>query len=407
MAAMTIERQARQARSRYLRTVAAEGGGARGATVLLLGDTLAAIAFAAGLSRAIVAVRDGTMAMLPWLTLALLAGVARGIFTMAASRLGAAGAQSAKLGLRRRIMAALFRQRADAILTAGTIMNAAVDEVEAVDGYVSRFLPARIAAAIAPLLVLAAAALASPIAAGILAATLLPFILAMALAGGAAADESRRQFVALSQLSGLFADRIPRAAHHPGLSRGGTLRHCPRARRRRAGAAHDGGVADRVPVVGGARILRRALGWRWSRSMPGSTCLDCCLFRCRNSSICRAPSSCWRWPLNSTRRCGGWRPPTTISRRPRPPPSGCPRSRSRGIAENRKPTRRRRERRLRSAFRRMSQSAMRTMPNRRSPISRWRLRRVASSPWSVPIRQRQEQPAPPLAGDSSAEQTAK
>jgi ATP-binding cassette subfamily C protein CydD len=49
---------------------------------------------------------------------------------------------------------------------------------------------------------------ASPIAAGILGATLLPFIVAMALAGGAAADESRRQFVALARLSSRFADRV-------------------------------------------------------------------------------------------------------------------------------------------------------------------------------------------------------
>jgi ATP-binding cassette subfamily C protein CydD len=49
---------------------------------------------------------------------------------------------------------------------------------------------------------------ASPIAAGILGATLLPFIVAMALAGGAAADEARRQFVALARLSSRFADRV-------------------------------------------------------------------------------------------------------------------------------------------------------------------------------------------------------
>ncbi|KTT69607.1 thiol reductant ABC exporter subunit CydD, partial [Sphingomonas sanguinis] len=80
--------------------------------------------------------------------------------------------------------------------------------VEALDGYVARFLPARRAAAIAPMLVLAATACASWVAALILAATLLPFVAAMILAGGAAADESRRQFVALHRLSARFADRV-------------------------------------------------------------------------------------------------------------------------------------------------------------------------------------------------------
>ncbi len=48
----------------------------------------------------------------------------------------------------------------------------------------------------------------APVPAVILAATLLPFVAAMILAGGAAADESRRQFVALYRLSARFADRV-------------------------------------------------------------------------------------------------------------------------------------------------------------------------------------------------------
>ena len=72
----------------------------------------------------------------------------------------------------------------------------------------ARFLPARRAARIAPLIVGAAIGIASPVSAAILLLTLLPFIAAMALAGGAAAAESRRQFEALARLSIRFADRV-------------------------------------------------------------------------------------------------------------------------------------------------------------------------------------------------------
>jgi ATP-binding cassette subfamily C protein CydD len=88
------------------------------------------------------------------------------------------------------------------------MMTLVVDAVEQTDGYFARFLPAQRAAGIASLLVLAAAACRSPFAACLLAATLLPFVALMALAGGAAADESRRQFAALARLSSLFADRL-------------------------------------------------------------------------------------------------------------------------------------------------------------------------------------------------------
>jgi ATP-binding cassette subfamily C protein CydD len=80
--------------------------------------------------------------------------------------------------------------------------------VGALDGYYARFAPLRIAAGLSPLLIIGAAAVASPVAAGILLFTLLPFIAGMALAGTAAAGESRRHFEALERLSGLFIDRI-------------------------------------------------------------------------------------------------------------------------------------------------------------------------------------------------------
>jgi ATP-binding cassette subfamily C protein CydD len=203
---ITANRSRNIARNAFLKDMAGASGGA--SVSWLLVETLAAITFAAGLARSVVAVPHGVRAMIPWLALALAGAVVRGLATMAAVRTGAARARKAKMGLRRRITAAAFRHAPGGSATIGVLMNAAVDEVEAIDGYVARFLPARQAGAIAPMPVLAATAFASPIAAAILTVTLIPFIVAMILAGGAAADESRRQFEALSRLSGVFADRI-------------------------------------------------------------------------------------------------------------------------------------------------------------------------------------------------------
>jgi len=83
-----------------------------------------------------------------------------------------------------------------------------VDGVEALDGYYARFNPARLAAAVSPVLIIALCAIASPVAAGILTLTLVPFAFGMILTGTAAAAESRRQFLALERLSGLFLDRV-------------------------------------------------------------------------------------------------------------------------------------------------------------------------------------------------------
>ncbi len=106
------------------------------------------------------------------------------------------------------IIGAMLTGRPELRATSGLWTNAAVDEVDALDGDAARYRPARMAAALSPLVVAAAVAFASPVAAAILMLTLIPFIAAMALAGGAAADQSRRQFAALARLSGIFADRI-------------------------------------------------------------------------------------------------------------------------------------------------------------------------------------------------------
>ncbi|UIJ46301.1 thiol reductant ABC exporter subunit CydD [Sphingomonas cannabina] len=176
-------------------------------TILLVLDVYAAVGFAAGLAMAVPALAEGGSAW-PGVLLAIVAGVGRGACAMLAADAGADDARDLKLRLRSRMVDAILHLPPGGHRSTGELVHAAVDEVEAIDGYVARFLPARHAAALGPAIVVIATAFVSPVAAAILMSTLLPFILALTLAGGAAADESRRQFDALSRLSGLLGDRI-------------------------------------------------------------------------------------------------------------------------------------------------------------------------------------------------------
>lgn len=191
-------------RNRWLKDAVGRRDGAAG---LLLLDTLAAIGFAAGIAGGVTAVTEQG-AVLPWALLMLGMGGLRALFASLASRRGAVEAGAVKRGQRLRAVAAMLHRKAGVPIDSGLLATQAVDAVEALDGYVARFLPARRAAAIAPMLVLGAMACASWVSAVILAGTLLPFVAAMILAGGAAAEESRRQFVALHRLSARFADRV-------------------------------------------------------------------------------------------------------------------------------------------------------------------------------------------------------
>lgn len=196
----------RQQRAAWLRGVSGKGS-TRPVAALLL-DTVAAIGFAGGIAGAVAAIDRGLVAVLPWLLLIAASALLRGLFAMAAVRIGARAGEGAKQGVRAKVIDSAIHRAPGSALTTGMLASAVVDEVDALDGYVARFMPARLAAALAPLIVLVAMTCASWFAALILAGTLLPFIVALALAGGAAADESRRQFVALARLSSRFADRV-------------------------------------------------------------------------------------------------------------------------------------------------------------------------------------------------------
>ncbi|KQY95993.1 ABC transporter ATP-binding protein [Caulobacter sp. Root1455] len=194
----------------WLKTLGKAGGtDARTAPLWLLADVPAAIAFAAGLALALDALPRGLAAAAPWLIVLALAAAARGLLAKRAAEVGAQAAAGVKAKARGDAVASVLGGAlANGRATGGEALSAVVEGIEALDGHVARFTPARLASAVAPLLVIAAVAVATPVAAGILLATLVPFGLVMALAGGAAAEESRRQFLALERLSGLFLDRV-------------------------------------------------------------------------------------------------------------------------------------------------------------------------------------------------------
>ncbi|WP_424814110.1 thiol reductant ABC exporter subunit CydD [Roseococcus sp. YIM B11640] len=209
MALPSPDRDGARRRNAWLREAAKPGAGPlRRAALFLCLDGVAAMGFAFALASGLVALPHGVLALLPWLGLALAAMAARGLLARLALGAGAEAARRAKTALRRRITIAALAIPPGERPPTGQLAAAAVEEVEALDGHVARFLPARLAAGLVPFLVAAATAAASPMSAGILVFTLLPFVLALALAGGAAADAARRQFLALSRLSGLFADRL-------------------------------------------------------------------------------------------------------------------------------------------------------------------------------------------------------
>jgi ATP-binding cassette subfamily C protein CydD len=195
-------------RRAWLKAVAAGGGrNSRMAGWMLILDSLAAIGFAAALAFGLTSLPHGLNAALPWLILGVASAAARGVCGLMSARFGAAAARVAKAALRDRIVRATLALPIGSRPATGALMTAAIDKVETLDGYIARFLPAKTAVA-GTLLVLIAAAWASLVGAAILAFTMLPFVVLMILAGGAAADKARAQFVAMMRLGALFADRM-------------------------------------------------------------------------------------------------------------------------------------------------------------------------------------------------------
>lgn len=187
-------------------------------TVLNIADVIPAIGFAAGLGLSLGALVQAVpwdhptalgyyaaFAMaLPGALLAIASLLLRAVISYFATTVAAKAARQSKTGLRQTLLGGLFSGR----LSDSYAIAAAVEGIDTLEGHVSRFTPARKAAAIAPLLLILAAAVVSPFSAGILVFTLTPFIVGMILTGMAAASESRKHFVAMERLSGLFTDRV-------------------------------------------------------------------------------------------------------------------------------------------------------------------------------------------------------
>ncbi|WP_348536055.1 thiol reductant ABC exporter subunit CydD [Labrys sp. LIt4] len=123
---------------------------------------------------------------------------------------GIAAAESIKFNLRNRLAAKLSASSIEwsASRSSGALSAAVVDQVEALDGFFARFLPASIQAAVLPL-AFAAAVLPVDWLVGLLFLLTAPLIpLFMALVGWGAEAATRAQADALARLSGHFADRL-------------------------------------------------------------------------------------------------------------------------------------------------------------------------------------------------------
>jgi ATP-binding cassette subfamily C protein CydD len=133
----------------------------------------------------------------------------------------------------------------------GATATLGIDHIAAEQARAARFAPVRQSATLAPLLVVIVVAFQSRVAALILFATLIPFVIGMILAGGAARQAADRQMAAITALSALYVDRIRRLP---------IIRHFgaeDRIARQAGSAAQD--VAERTIAVLRAAFLSSAV----------------------------------------------------------------------------------------------------------------------------------------------------
>ena len=141
---------------------------------------------------------------------ALFAGVAvlRAWLAAAAEARGFEAGAAARRRLRTEYLVAAYAAGPHALGDAGRAGAAAVDQVDALEGFFARWLPASTLAWAGPLLVGAAVAVADPVAALVLLAGGLLVPVGMAAAGMGAASAAHRQFAAMARLQGRFLDRV-------------------------------------------------------------------------------------------------------------------------------------------------------------------------------------------------------
>ena len=172
--------------------------------------TLVQMALLAGLISALLVDERALGELAPWF-----AGLAATICLRALAQWGQEVAgQAASLGIRRRARAELLdhlERLGPVRLTrhhGAGLAQRLVDQVEALDGYFSRYLPQQALAVAVPLMILAVVAWLDWLAALFLlvSAPLIPLF--MALVGMGAERLNREQFVAVARLAGHFIDRV-------------------------------------------------------------------------------------------------------------------------------------------------------------------------------------------------------
>jgi ATP-binding cassette subfamily C protein CydD len=178
---------------------------------LLAGALLVAQAMVlAGLLHRAVVEGAGLTTLLPQLgllaSLLVIRIVLGGLGEVAAVRFG----EAIKARLRAGLVADLLRRPPTwtAAKSSGALSSTVLEQVEALDGYFTRYLPAMLQAAILPI-AFAVIALSIDWIVGLLFLITAPLIpVFMALAGWGAEAASRSQAAALNRLSGRFADRL-------------------------------------------------------------------------------------------------------------------------------------------------------------------------------------------------------
>lgn len=143
-----------------------------------------------------------------WAAVFLVALLLRIALGLAADRAAFEAGAAARRRLRTGYLVAAFAAGPHRITSDGAGVVAAVDQVDALDGFFARWLPAATLAWAGPLLVLLALLPVDPLAALLLAAGGAVVPVGMALAGLGAAAASHRQFEAMSRLQSRFLDRV-------------------------------------------------------------------------------------------------------------------------------------------------------------------------------------------------------
>ena len=129
-------------------------------------------------------------------------------FGMAQERALIATGEVAKARLRGVVFARLLERGAEDERPVGERAAMVVDRIEALEGFLTRWMPAAMLAMAGPALVAGAAFVVDPTSGVILLLAGLLVPVAMAVTGIGAAQASRQQFAALGQLSGRFLDRM-------------------------------------------------------------------------------------------------------------------------------------------------------------------------------------------------------